>query len=420
MDGLMDANIRADRPAPKPRRPRSEQRALTALDVRNRPSGLHQDGAVAGLYLRVTDTGARGFLLRFMLAGRRRDMWLGSTSELTLAEARDQARAQRQRIKAGSDPVEDRIAERQRSRRERALTEWTFERAAKEVHADLLPGWKNPKHGDQWINTLTAYVFPKLGAKPVGSIDVAAVVSVLKPIWTTKAETARRVRQRIDAVMRWAVAHGYAVTNPVDPAVELLPKQSDQVEHHDALSVAALPAFMKTLRSGAVATSRRALEFLVLTAARSGEVRGATWAEVDFEAKTWTVPAARMKSKRPHVVPLADAAIELLNAIHAEQGEPEPAALIFPGSRGTALSDNVFKALFLRMKVEDVTAHGMRSTFRDWCSENGVPREIAERALAHVVADSTEAAYLRTTLLAQRAEVMGRWAAYVGGRDAAR
>lgn len=390
------------------------RRALTPLDVRNRPPGLHQDAEVAGLYLRVTDTGARGFLLRFMLAGRRRDMWLGTTSELTLAQARETAREQRRRIKAGIDPLEERLAERARAKHERALAEWTFERAAREVHADLLPGWKNPKHGDQWINTLTSYAFPKIGAKPVGGIDVAAVLDVLKPIWTTKAETARRVRQRIDAVMRWAVAHGYARTNPVDAAVELLPKQSDQVEHHDALPVAEMPAFMAALRAGAAAPSRRALEFLCLTAARSGEVRGATWAEIDFAAATWTVPAARMKAKRPHVVPLADAAIALLKTIQAEQGEPEQGALIFPGPRGGALSDNVFGALFERMKVENVTAHGFRSTFRDWCSENGVPREIAERALAHVVADSTEAAYLRTTLLAQRAEVMERWAMFLG------
>lgn len=394
------------------------QRALTSLDVRNRPPGLHQDAEVAGLYLRVTDSGARGFLLRYMLAGRRRDMWLGSTSELTLADAREAAREQRRRIKAGIDPVEERLAERARVKHERALAEWTFERAARAVHADLLPGWKNPKHGDQWINTLTTYVFPKIGEKPVGAIDVAAVGSVLKPIWTTKAETARRVRQRIDAVMRWAVAHGYATTNPVEPAVELLPKQSDRVEHHDALPVAQIPKFMASLRAGTAAPSRRALEFLMLTAARSGEVRGATWAEVDFEAATWTVPAERMKANRPHVVPLADAALGLLLTLKAEQGDPKPAALIFPGPRGRAMSDNVFKALFDRMKVGGVTAHGMRSTFRDWCSENGVPREIAERALAHVVADSTEAAYLRTTLLAQRADVMRQWAEFLAFQPA--
>lgn len=410
----MDATASPDRPRPTPRRPRAAQRPLTALDVRNRPPGLHQDGEVAGLYLRVTDSGARGFLLRYMLAGRRRDLWLGSTSELTLAQARDAAREQRRRIKAGVDPVEERVAERARAKHERALTEWTFERAARAVHADLLPGWKNPKHGDQWINTLSTYVFPKVGSRAVGTIDVAAVVDVLKPVWTTKAETARRVRQRVDAVMRWAVAHGYARNNPVDAAVELLPKQSDQVEHHDALAVAAIPGFMKALRAGGAAPSRRALEFLVLTAARSGEVRGATWSEVDFDARTWTVPAARMKAKRPHVVPLADAALALLQTIKAEQSDPKPDALIFPGPRGGPMSDNVFKALFDRMKVDGATAHGMRSTFRDWCSENAIPREIAERALAHVVADSTEAAYLRTTLLAQRAEVMARWATYLG------
>jgi integrase len=415
MDGLMDATKAASPAKPAPRRPRSMRRPLTPLDVRNRPPGLHQDAEVAGLYLRVTDTGARGFLLRFMLAGRRRDMWLGTTSELTLAQARDAAREQRRRIKDGVDPVEERIAERARARHERALADWTFERAARALHAELLPGWRNPKHGDQWINTLGAYVFPAFGDKPVGAVDAAVVRAVLLPIWTTKAETARRVRQRLDAVMRWAVAHGYATTNPVDAAIVLLPKQSDQVEHHDALPVADAPVFMVKLRAGNAAASRRALEFLVLTAARSGEVRGATWGEVDLDAATWTVPAERMKARRLHVVPLAEPALALLRAIKAEQGEPAADALIFPAPRGGVMSDNVFKALFDRMKVDGVTAHGFRSTFRDWCGENGVPREVAERALAHTVKDATEAAYLRTTLLAQRAEVMARWAAFLAG-----
>jgi integrase len=283
---------------------------------------------------------------------------------------------------------------------------WTFGKAATEVHKTLLPGWKNPKHGDQWINTLTTYAIPKIGERAVAEVDVGAVVEVLKPIWTTKPETARRVRQRIDAVLRWAVAHGYATTNPVDAAVELLPKQRDVVEHHKAVPVAALPGFMATLRAGD-APSRRALEFAILTAARSGEVRGAVWSEIDLKAKTWTVPAARMKAARDHEVPLSDAAIAVLQAA----GEGAGGALVFPGPKGKAMSDAVFTALLERMGV-DATAHGFRSTFRDWCSENGVPREIAERALAHAVGNSTEGAYLRTTLLEQRRDVMERWAGY--------
>jgi integrase len=399
-----------------PRRPRSQQKALTRLDIRNRPPGLHQDGEVAGLYLRVTDSGARGFLLRFMLAGRRRDLWIGSTSEFDLTQAREEARRFRQDIKNGIDPVERRQLVRRQNRLEQAIAEWTFERAAREVHATLKPGWKNPKHADQWINTLVTYVFPRLGNRAVGAVDVAGVVEVLKPIWTAKAETARRVRQRIDQVMRWAVAHEYATANPTDSAVELLPKQGDRVAHHEALPAAEAPAFVARLRASA-ALSCRALEFLILTAARSGEVRGATWSEIDFEAATWTVPAARMKAKAEHVVPLPEAAVALLRAL-AKEGAVEPDKspddLIFKSPTGRKLSDNAFTALLLRMSVE-ATAHGFRSSFRDWCSENEVPREVAERALAHVVADNVEAAYLRTKLIEQRREVMARWASFLGG-----
>ncbi len=392
---------------PAPRRPRSERRPLTTAMLRNLQPGLHQDAAVAGLYVRVLPTGGIGFVLRYMLDGSRHDLYIGSTSEVGLAEARELARGYRLQIKAGIDPLDRRKAERAANRRQAALVEWTFAKAATEVHATLLPGWKNEKHGAQWINTLSTYVFPLIGDKPVAEVDVAAVVSVLKPIWTTKPETARRVRQRLDAVLRWAVAHGYSSTNAVDAAVELLPKQRDLVEHHRALPAAALPAFMKSLRAGPGAPSRRALDFAVLTAARSGEVRGATWGEINLDAKVWTVPAARMKAARDHVVPLSDAAVAVLQAA----GEGAADALVFPGPTGRPMSDAVFTALLDRMGVA-ATAHGFRSTFRDWCSETGVPRETAERALAHAVGNSTEAAYLRTTLLEQRRDVMERWAAY--------
>ena len=385
--------------------------AMTPITVRNSPPGLHSDGEIRGLYLRVSDAGSRGWLLRYMIAGRRRDMWLGSTSECTLAEARDAARTARKLIKAKVDPLDQRARDKAERRRLDGLRTWTFQRAAQAVHETLLPGWKNPKHGDQWINTLAAYAFPKIGEKPVGEIGVAEVLEVLRPVWTTKPETARRVRQRLDAVMRWAVAHGYAVTNPVDAAGELLPKQRDEVEHHAAMPYRDVPAFMGRLQALDPSASRLALQFAIHTAARSGEVRGAIWGEIDTETATWTIPPDRMKAGRPHRVPLSAQALEVLDAARRAWGD-DPDAPIFPGRSGKPLSDMALTQLVRGLGV-GVTVHGFRSSFRDWCAETGVSRELAERALAHAVKDATEAAYHRTDQLDQRRPVMAAWCAFV-------
>jgi len=279
------------------------------------------------------------------------------------------------------------------------------------VHADLLPGFKNAKHGDQWINTLATYAFPKIGPRPVGEIDVAAVLDVLRPIWNAKEETARRVRQRMDAVMRWAVAHGYATTNPVDAASELLGKQRDKVEHHTAMPLDQIPDFYARLgRSTGMAA--RCLQFLVLTAIRSGEARGAPARELDLEVGRWTIAAERMKAGVEHVVPLSSQAIELLRPlIKAAQ---DPTDLVFPSPKGGGLSDMAMTTLMRKMQADGVP-HGFRSSFRDWCSREGVSREIAERALAHAVRDKTESAYLRTTLIEERRPVMQAWADFVTG-----
>lgn len=266
-----------------------KRRPLNALDIRNLPEGFHQDAEVRGLYLRVIDTGARGFVLRYQLLGRRRDMFLGSTSEFTLSEAREEARRWRQLLRQKIDPINERQRRNADNLHQAGLREWSFERAAKTVHADLLPGFKNAKHGDQWINTLTTYAFPKIGGRPVGEIDVAAVLEVLKPIWNTKEETARRVRQRMDAVMRWAMAHGYATVNPVDAASELLAKQRDKVEHHTAMPLDQIAAFYTRL-GNAAGVAARCLQLVVLTAVRSGEARGAVASEFDLDAKLWVIP----------------------------------------------------------------------------------------------------------------------------------
>lgn len=395
---------------------RTNDTPLGPLDVKRKPAGLHQDGEVKGLYLRVTDTGARGFLLRYMLAGRRRDMWLGSTRETTLAQARDDARAARRLLKEGNDPLVVRHRQQAANKRQAGLNEWTFKKAAEAVHETLRPGWKNEKHAEQWINTLSTYAFPKIGEKPVGEIAVADVLDVLKPIWNTKAETARRVRQRLDAVMKWAVAHDYATTNPIEAATTLLARQRDTVEHHAAMPFADVPAFLAELDKRTPSSGALALRFAILTAARSGEVRGAVWDEFDLQAKVWTIPAERMKAGRPHRVPLSDAAIKMLRALQVSAKHIGGFDLIFPGAKGQPLSDMTLAAALKRMKV-GATVHGFRSSFRDWCAENGVSRELAERALAHVVADKTEAAYNRTDQLEQRRPVMQAWANFATGQQ---
>ncbi len=391
-----------------------ERKPLSAVDVRTKPPGLHQDREVRGLYLRVTDADARGFLLRYMLDGRRRDMWLGSTRETTLAKARDDARAARELIRRKIDPLAVRHREQAENRRLTGLAVWTFRKAAEEVHDTLRPGWRNTKHGDQWINTLTSYAFPKIGDRPVGEVVVADVLEVLRPIWTKKPETARRVRQRLDAVMRWAVAHGYAPTNPVDPAVELLPKMKRTGDHHAAMPHSEVGTLVSELLKADPVPGNLALAFTILTAARSGEVRHATWAEIDEAGKTWTVPGSRTKSGREHRVPLSGRALEVLSLAREHFDTEGP---IFPGRKGTALSDMSIAAVLKRRSLP-YTVHGFRSSFRDWCAENGVSRELAERALAHVVKDPTEAAYHRTDQLEQRRPLMQAWADYLQGERA--
>lgn len=385
---------------------------LSAVGVKRLAVGMHADAACRGLYLRVAPTGARNWILRYQLAGRRRDMGLGGLPDVSLAEARELAGDLRKLLRKGVDPLDQALGERRHHERSQKLAAWTFMRCAEAVHETLKPGWKNPKHADQWINSLATYAGPFIGDKPVAAIDVAAVLDVLRPIWVPKAETARRVRQRIDTVMDWAIAHGYAEKNPVGSAVVFLPKQRDAAEHHAALPYRDVPAFMRKLRTLTLTPSRLALEFLILTAARSGEIRGATWAEIDDQTATWIVPADRMKRGREHRVPLslrARAVLKVAARLYGRRGD----SLIFPsGQTGRPMSDMTLAALLKRMKV-DVTVHGFRSSFRDWCAESGVSRELAERALAHAVADATEAAYHRTEQLEQRRPIMRAWARFL-------
>lgn len=376
-------------------------------------------GGVTGLTLIPSKTRGSGkWVLRYVspVTGRRRNAGLGSYPEISIAEVSKRGAAMRVTLAEGKDPLEE------KRKVETKPTIPSFREAAETLHQSLLPGWKNAKHGQQWINTLTAHAFPKIGEKTLNDIQPADVAEVLKPIWLTKAETASRLKQRIHAVMSWGWAHGHCQSNPVDVVEHLLaqqPGKAVRTQHHPAMPWREIPDFVKShLKPGKRRDVTKALlEFLILTACRSGEVRGMTWQEVDLEQATWVIPAERMKAKVPHRVPLPPRAIQILEA---QEGQHEH--LVFPSPRDqVALSDMALTALLRRLEAHSdtpgriATAHGFRSSFRDWCSENGHPRDLAERALAHTIANKVEAAYHRTDLLDQRRPLMAEWAAFIKG-----
>jgi integrase len=379
------------------------------------------DGTIPGLRLEPGAARGRGkWTLRFVSpeTGKRRDMGLGAYPEVGIVAARARAAEARQAIAGGKDPIAHRDALRAAAA---ASTEaLTFERAARQVHQDRRDGWKNAKHADQWINTLRDYVFPAIGARPVASLSVADFADVLRPIWLEKAETASRVKQRCHAVMKWCMARGLVQGNPLDVVDHLLPPQPGKRErttHQPSMPWRGIPNFVQLrLRGGATNVTRALLEFVILTAARSGEAREATWDEIDLETMVWTVPAARMKAKTTHRVPLSARAVEILQA---QRKSLPDTTLVFPAPRGGVLSDMVLTK-FLRdynapssERGRVATAHGFRSSFRDWASESGYPRDLAERAIAHTIANQAEAAYHRTDLLDQRRGMMEAWSRFV-------
>lgn len=380
------------------------EKALSPIRARNvTEPGRHADGN--GLYLVVDPSGAKRWLLRIVVNGKRTDIGLGGLKVVTLAEAREEAARLRKIARAGGDP----LAERRAARR---VTP-TFEAAAQTVHAAHKESWKNSKHVAQWINTLTHYAFPFFGKKQVDQIDSADVLKALNPIWLPKPETARRVLQRIRTVFDWAKASGHrSGDNPVDGVSKVLPKQNAARSHHAALPYAKVSQFIKKLRlSNANVEGRLAFEFTILTAARTNEVLGAKWEEIDLKKKTWIVPAIRMKAKQEHRVPLAPRCVAILkDARTLSDGK----SFVFPGrSPDKPPSNMVFLMLLRRMKRKDITVHGFRSSFRDWASEQtNVPSAVCEAALAHTVKDKTEAAYNRTNLFDKRRELMDLWAAY--------
>jgi integrase len=385
-------------------------RALNRLSARRvatvTDAGYYADGG--GLYLQVTAGGAKSWVFRFTLAKRSREMGLGPTHTVTLADARDAAADARRVLLSGSDPLE---ARRAALAGKAAIP--TFAAAAAEYIAEQRKAWTNPKHADQWTNTLETYAMPTIGTKLVDAIDTADVLLILRPIWESKTETATRVRQRVESVLdaQYAQRH-WDRQNPArwrGHLAKLLPKPSKvrQVRHFPALPYKDMPAFMLGLRAD-TGTAARALEFLILTAARTNMVSKANWSEIDGDL--WTIPKARMKGKLEHVVPLAPAAVRLLAAMPRSSSHA-----IFRGDRGlkTHMSNAAMDALLERMGYGHVTVHGFRSTFKDWATEQtDFPNEVSESALAHVVKDKTEAAYRRGALLEKRRQLMDAWAAY--------
>jgi integrase len=373
-----------------------------------------------GLYMVIVGK-SRTWMFRYKRAGKGHWMGLGPDSLVSLATARDAAIDARRLLRQGIDPIEAKRAAKAEAAAETAPTK-TFEAVADEYIAAHKAGWRNEKHGKQWRATLEAYVFPLFGQNPVAGITVDNVLDCLTPIWETKAETASRVRGRVEAVLDYAKTRGWrGGENPArwkGHLDHLLPARAKiaRVVHHAALQWAELPAVMGKLAT-AGGTSALCLRFIILTAARSGEARGARWNEVDLPGKVWAVPPARMKAGQEHRVPLSDAALAILQAVAPLKSAAD--GLVFPGGRKKKPLSDVAVSKALGAVAEGFTVHGMRSTFRDWCAERtNYPREVAEAALAHANRDKVEAAYRRSDLFEQRARLMGEWAKYCTGAAA--
>ena len=378
--------------------------------------GYYADGG--GLYFRVSEFGTRLWAFRYTRAGKAREMGLGPYPDVTLKEARELALEARKQLREELDPIEKRQASRSAMVAER-LAALTFEQCTAAFIAAKEKEWKNAKHGEQWRTTLATYADPVIGRLLVRDVQQAHILKILEPIWTTKTETASRLRGRIENVLDYAAARGYRKgDNPARwrghlDKILATPSKVAKVEHHTALDYSNIGKFMVDLRKQP-GMGARALEFAIITAARSGEVRGARWAEVDLDKAVWTIPEQRMKAGREHRVPLSETAMAFLRTLP----RIVDSELLFPNMKGTVLSDMTLTAVLRRMG-SPVTAHGFRSTFRDWAGETtAYPREVIEHALAHQLKDKAEAAYARGTLFDKRRRLMADWAEFcakVGG-----
>ncbi len=378
---------------------------LTDLAVRNAKAGRHGDGD--GLILDVKESGARSWFVRVQANGRRRDFGLGAYPIITLSEARKQALESKRLFQAGTDP-----SAAKRALRALKAEMPTFREAAIAAHEEFKAGWRNKKAAAQWLSSLTTYVFPIIGDLRVDAVDGPAIRDLLQPIWIAKAPTARRILQRIGSVLDWAHAKGFRpLEAPTRSVLKGLQRQPKRSNHYSFVPYAEIPELMRKL-SERDSVGRLALRFLILTAARSGEVRGATWEEVDVEKALWTVPKNRMKAGKEHVVPLSPAAVAILSEAAKLRAGLER-EFIFPGLHRKRMSDMTIAKVLRTIRPGKETVHGFRSSFRIWAAdETETPREIAEEALAHAIPNRSEAAYRRTDYVAKRRTLMLAWAAF--------
>lgn len=383
---------------------RHQEKRLTAAAVRSiSKPGLHGDGH--GLYLRVDASGAKRWIQRIMIQGKRRDIGLGSASLVDLKEARERALEQRKLARAGDDPLAAK-------RRSQAIP--SFEEAARQVHAHREDGWRSEKHRKQWLSSLENHVFPHMGSTRIDRVSSADILVALDHIWKTKPETARRIKQRIGTVLQWAIARGFRTDNPAS-AVQQALAQHDRsaVKRMRSLPPAAVgDAILTVQNSRASSSTKLAFQLLVHSACRSGEVRGALWQEFDLNAGVWTIPAERMKAKKEHRVPLSAAALSIVEQAKAhKQAESD---LVFPSASGRPLSDMTLSKLMRDLGIAAVP-HGFRSSFRVWAGEStNHSREAVEMALAHTIQNKVEAAYQRSDLLDKRKKIMADWSAFIG------
>jgi integrase len=366
--------------------------------------GRYMDGD--GLMLEVKPSGSKSWVVRLQAGGKRRDYGLGSFKDIGLSEARDLARGYRKKLRLGLDPI---------AARRTVSTTPTFAEAAGTVHEEHKRGWRNGKHGAQWLSTLKTYAFPTIGQLQVDAVTTGHVRDLLAEIWLTKPETARRVRQRIGTVMDYAHGKGWREPFVMSAVSKALPKQPRKSGRFEALPYAEVPAFLAKLRER-VSVGRLALEALILTATRSGEIRLACWSEIDMDKATWTIPAQRMKAGKKHVVPLSEKALSVFK--RAAEFRTGGSDLVFPGAkRGRPLSDMTLLKILRDMQVE-ATVHGFRSSFRDWCAEEtSFSGEVAEAALAHAIPNKVEAAYRRTDFFEKRRKLMGAWTAFCSASE---
>ena len=387
---------------------------LSALKLKSLGQGTHTDGQ--GLTLRVADSGNKSWVLRITVDGKARNVTLGTFPKVGLADARKAAADYRQTVQTGGDPAAVKRAKVEERRVKATIP--TFQQLAEEVIELRRPTWGNARHAAQWSESLTKHVYPAIGQRTVDTVTPAEILRILETIWTAKPETASRVKQRMQSTFERAVVLGYRIDNPVAAVGGALVQRKRTKQHHPAIHHSDAPAMIAKVRaSTSDVVTKLAYEFLVLTAARTGEVRGATWSEINLDCRAWEIPASRMKMDRPHRVPLADRAMTLLGqARQLTDGQ----GLIFPNKRtGKPLSNAVFQQLLGRLEIACV-AHGMRATFKGFCDEDtGTPNAVSETALAHVRGDAVEAAYSRSDLFTKRRELMQVWANFLTPGDCA-